>query len=57
MRHQSTQCIAIMGATATGKSALSVRLAPVIGGEVVSMDSRQVYRGMDTGTGKITREE
>ena len=57
MRHQSTQCIAVMGATAAGKSALGVRLARAIGGEVVSMDSRQVYRGMDIGTGKITREE
>jgi len=57
MRHQSTRCIAVMGATATGKSALGVRLAAEFGGEVVSMDSRQVYRGMDIGTGKVTREE
>jgi tRNA dimethylallyltransferase len=46
-----------MGATATGKSALGVRLAIRFGGEVVSMDSRQVYRGMDIGTGKITKAE
>jgi len=57
MRHPSARCIAVMGATATGKSALGVRLAAEFDGEVVSMDSRQVYRGMDIGTGKITREE
>ena len=57
MRRRSTRCIAIMGATATGKSALGVRLAGELDAEVVSMDSRQVYRGMDVGTGKITREE
>lgn len=42
-----------MGATATGKSALAVDLAGTFGGEVVSMDSRQVYRGLDIGTGKV----
>jgi tRNA dimethylallyltransferase len=57
MRHHSPQWIAVMGATATGKSALGVRLARAVDGEVVSMDSRQVYRGMDIGTGKITRAE
>jgi len=46
-----------MGATATGKSALGIRLARRFDGEVVSMDSRQVYRGMDIGTGKVTPEE
>lgn len=49
--------IAIMGATATGKSALGVRLALRFGGEVVSMDSCQVYRGMDVGTGKLPLRE
>jgi tRNA dimethylallyltransferase len=51
------KAIAIMGATATGKSELSIRLAEFFGGEVVSMDSRQVYRGFDIGTGKVTRHE
>ncbi|MBI4721270.1 MAG: tRNA (adenosine(37)-N6)-dimethylallyltransferase MiaA [Chitinivibrionia bacterium] len=46
-------CIAIMGATATGKSAFAIELAGRICGEVVSMDSRQVYRGMDIGTAKV----
>jgi tRNA dimethylallyltransferase len=44
--------IAIMGATATGKSALAISLARELGGEIVSMDSRQVYSGFDVGTGK-----
>jgi tRNA dimethylallyltransferase len=46
-----------MGATATGKSALGVSLGLEFGGEMVSMDSRQVYRGMDVGTGKVTPAE
>jgi tRNA dimethylallyltransferase len=44
--------IAITGATATGKTALGIAVAHTIGGEIVSMDSRQVYRGMDIGTAK-----
>ena len=43
-----------MGATATGKSDLAVRLAEEFGGEIVSMDSRQIYRGFDIGTGKMS---
>jgi tRNA dimethylallyltransferase len=46
-----------MGATATGKTALALALAERVGGEIVSMDSRQVYRGLDIGTGKPTPEE
>ncbi len=46
--------IVVLGPTASGKSALAVRLAGKFGGEVISADSRQVYRGMDIGTGKIT---
>ncbi len=49
--------IVIEGTNASGKSALSVALAKRIGGEVVSADSRQVYRKMDLGSGKITPEE
>jgi tRNA dimethylallyltransferase len=44
--------VSIVGSTATGKSALGVRIALEIGGEIVSADSRQVYRYMDIGTGK-----
>lgn len=49
--------IVIVGPTASGKSALAIVLARTIGAEIVSADSRQVYRGMDLGTGKVTREE
>jgi tRNA dimethylallyltransferase len=49
--------IVILGPTATGKSDLAVRLAKKFGGEVVSADSRQVYKGLNLGTGKITKRE
>lgn len=49
--------IALVGPTATGKTELSLRLAEVVGGEVVNADSRQVYRYMDIGTAKPTPEE
>jgi len=44
----------ILGTNASGKSDLGIRLASHFGGEVVSADSRQIYRGLDLGTGKIT---
>jgi tRNA dimethylallyltransferase len=44
--------IVILGSTASGKTSLAVRLANKFKGEIVSADSRQVYRGMDVGTGK-----
>jgi tRNA dimethylallyltransferase len=49
--------IAVVGPTASGKSALGVFLAQKLNGEVVSADSRQVYRGLDIGTGKVTKKE
>ena len=49
--------IAIVGPTAVGKSALAIHLAQVFGGEIVSADSRQVFRGMDIGTAKPGPEE
>ncbi|MDD5050784.1 MAG: tRNA (adenosine(37)-N6)-dimethylallyltransferase MiaA [Candidatus Pacebacteria bacterium] len=49
--------LVILGPTASGKSALAVTLARKLGGEIVSADSRQVYKGLDIGTGKITRRE
>lgn len=49
--------IAIVGPTAVGKTAHSIALAQRLGGEIVSADSRQVYRGMDIGTAKPTRTE
>lgn len=49
--------IVICGPTATGKSALTVEIAKLHRGEVISADSRQVYRGMDIGSAKITTQE
>ena len=49
--------IAIVGPTATGKSALAVAVAEHLGGEVINADAMQLYRGMDIGTAKITPEE
>lgn len=49
--------IAVVGPTASGKTALSVALAKVLGGEVLSCDSMQIYRDMDIGTAKPTEEE
>lgn len=49
--------VAIVGPTAVGKTALSLDLAAHFDGEIVSADSRQIYRGMDIGTAKVTREE
>ena len=49
--------IVVCGTNASGKSGLGVRLAERYGGEIVSADSRQVFRGLDLGSGKITPEE
>lgn len=49
--------IALVGATATGKTALSVALAKALRGEVINADSMQFYRGMDIGTAKATATE
>ncbi len=49
--------VVIAGPTASGKTALSVALAKALGGEVISADSMQLYRGMDIGTAKVTSEE
>jgi tRNA dimethylallyltransferase len=46
--------IVILGPTASGKSDLAIALAKKYNGEIISTDSRQVYRGMDIGTGKVT---
>ncbi len=52
-----SRVIAVVGPTASGKSALAVEIARLVGGEVVSVDSRQVYTGLDIGTGKVTKSE
>ena len=49
--------VAVVGTNASGKSALGVRLAGTFDGEIISADSRQVFRGLDLGSGKITPEE
>jgi tRNA dimethylallyltransferase len=49
--------VAVVGATATGKSDLAIALAAHLGGEVVNADALQLYRGMDIGTAKVTAEE
>lgn len=49
--------IAVVGPTSSGKTALGVWLAQKLGGEVISADSRQVYRGLNLGTGKVTKKE
>jgi tRNA dimethylallyltransferase len=54
---QKQKVIVILGQTATGKSAWAVKIAKKISGEVISADSRQIYKGLDIGTGKITRKE
>ncbi|MEO5804470.1 MAG: tRNA (adenosine(37)-N6)-dimethylallyltransferase MiaA, partial [Verrucomicrobiota bacterium] len=53
----STQPIFIAGPTAVGKSAIALELAQRLDGEIISVDSMQVYRGLDIGTAKPTRAE
>ena len=58
MSHPPLQKLAVLlGTNASGKSALGIRLAGRFGGEIISADSRQVYRGLDLGSGKITPEQ
>ena len=57
LRDQHIRVVTVVGATATGKTALGVELATRFGGEVVNADSRLFYRGMDIGTAKPTPEE
>ena len=49
--------VIIGGPTASGKSDIAVRAAKLIGGEIISCDSMQIYKGMDIGTAKVTAEE
>ncbi len=57
MKKSKPKVLVILGPTASGKSDLGVRLAKKFGGEVVSADSRQVYKGLNAGSGKINRKE
>lgn len=56
MENNSYDLICILGPTASGKTSLAVSLASSLGGEIISADSRQVYRGMNIGTGKDLHE-
>ncbi|WP_017380429.1 tRNA (adenosine(37)-N6)-dimethylallyltransferase MiaA [Paenisporosarcina sp. TG-14] len=51
------EVLAIVGPTASGKTALSIKLAKLLNGEIINGDSMQVYKGLDIGTAKITPEE
>jgi len=53
----TSKLIVILGPTASGKTNLSIKLAKRYNGEVISADSRQVYKGLDIGSGKITKKE
>jgi tRNA dimethylallyltransferase len=56
-KHTRIPLLVVCGQTATGKSGLAVDLARALDGEIISADSRQVYRGLDLGTGKVTDAE
>lgn len=52
----SFNCIFVLGPTAVGKTAIGVRLAKTLNGEIISADSRQVYKGLDIGSGKDLKD-
>ncbi len=54
---KSPKVIVVAGPTASGKTSLGIDLAIKFGGEIISADSRQVYRGLDIGSGKVTKKE
>ncbi|MFA6251486.1 MAG: tRNA (adenosine(37)-N6)-dimethylallyltransferase MiaA [Candidatus Paceibacterota bacterium] len=54
---RKNKLVVILGQTSTGKSDFAVEIAKKIDGEIISADSRQVYKGMNLGTGKITKKE
>ncbi len=55
--NKKQKIVVVAGPTASGKSDLAVKIAKKFNGEIISADSRQVYRGMDIGSGKITKKE
>ena len=56
-RPDHTPLIVIAGPTASGKTALAIELAQRFGGEIICADSRTIYKGMDIGTAKPSKEE
>ncbi len=56
-RGTNNKIVVILGPTSSGKSEVAISLAQKFDGEIISADSRQIYRGMDVGTGKITKAE
>jgi len=56
-QQNNNKLIVILGPTASGKTGMSIKLAKKFNGEIVSADSRQVYRGLDVGSGKVTKKE
>ena len=56
-RPNKPKILVIAGPTSSGKTELAVHLAKIINGEIISADSRQLYKGLDIGTGKITKKE
>ncbi len=57
LNNTKPKVLAVVGATATGKTALGVALCNAIGGEVISADSMQIYKGLDIGTAKVSPDE
>ena len=57
MSKSTTKILVIVGPTASGKSDMALKIARKFNGEIISADSRQVYRGMDIGTGKVSKKE
>lgn len=54
---QKPKIIAVVGPTSSGKTGLAIEIAKQVGGEIISTDSRQIYRGLDIGAGKVTKTE
>ena len=57
MKKLENKIVVILGPTASGKSDVAIKLARKFNGEIISADSRQIYRGMDIGSGKVTKKE
>ena len=57
MKEKLPKILVILGPTSSGKSSLAIKIAKKFSGEIISCDSRQVYKGMDLGSGKVTKKE